>query len=151
MENLNQLKNYKQLNSTFYKNNGLDLKELKSNFYDFAMSTIVFQHIPSRDVRVNLKKEIYRTLKEGASFSFQMGYGDTIDGTCNHSSYEDNAFDKIGSNGMCDVQITPESEKTLINDLIKIGFKNILSKLQTQNKLSFIEQCQKLFLLNIMN
>jgi SAM-dependent methyltransferase len=117
--------NNKSLNSIFFKNNGLDLKELKSNYYDFVMSTIVFQHIPSREVRLNLKKEIYRILKEGGNFSFQMGHGDTVDTRYNHSSYKDNAFDKRGSNGMCDVQITPETENILINDLANIGFKNI--------------------------
>lgn len=125
-ENIKYCKeNYKSPNSNFFKNNGLDLKDLESNFYDFVMSTIVFQHIPSREVRLNLKKEIYRILKIGGSFSFQMGHGDTVDGRYNHSSYEDDAFGKAGSNGICDVQITPETEKVLINDLINIGFKNI--------------------------
>ena len=125
-ENIKYCKeNYESPNSKFFKNNGLDLKDLESNFYDFVMSTIVFQHIPSREVRLNLKKEIYRILKIGGSFSFQMGHGDTVDGRYNHSSYEDDAFGKGGSNGICDVQITPETEKVLINDLINIGFKNI--------------------------
>jgi SAM-dependent methyltransferase len=117
--------NYKDLKSTFYKNSGSDLSDISSNFYDFVMSTIVFQHIPVREVRVNLKKEIYRTLKCGGIFSFQMGHGKQILKSKNHSSYLDNAYSANGSNGMCDVQITPETEKDLIKDLEEIGFENI--------------------------
>ena len=63
LENINFCKsNYQDLTSSFFKNNGSDLKDLEGNFYDFIMSTIVFQHIPSREVRVCLKKEIYRLL-----------------------------------------------------------------------------------------
>ena len=68
-ENIKYCKeNYKSPNSKFFKNNGLDLKDLESNYYDFVMSTIVFQHIPSREVRLNLKKEIYRSISHGVDY-----------------------------------------------------------------------------------
>jgi len=107
------------------KNNGLYLKKIAINYYDFVISTIVFQHIPSREVRWNLKKEIYRISKIVGSFSYQMRHCDTVDIRDNHSSYEDDAFDKEGSNGKCDVQITQVTDKTLINDLLNIRYKNI--------------------------
>src|SRR5437868_12628950 len=36
--------------SFVYQNNGMDLSVVPANDFDFAFSTIVFQHIPSRDV-----------------------------------------------------------------------------------------------------
>ncbi len=37
-------------NAFVYQNNGMDLTVLPQGPYDFAFSTIVFQHIPSREV-----------------------------------------------------------------------------------------------------
>jgi len=122
--------------SLFYKNNGLDLKELDDNLYHFIMSTIVFQHIPVRKMRVSLKKEIYRLLKKNGTFSFQMGHGSFLNPRFNHSSYDTNAFSAKGSNGACDVQITPESEDLLVEDLYSIGFKDVNYKI----KKSFSDQ-----------
>jgi hypothetical protein len=49
--------------------------------YDFAFSTIVFQHIPSRDVIYNYVREVHRLLRPGALFKFQ------VQGRCHHADY----------------------------------------------------------------
>ncbi len=115
---------YKNQPSEFYKNSGKDLSQLKSDEYDFVMSTIVFQHICVHELRYKLKEEIYRVLKPGGIFSFQMGYGDiNFTGHTNPKSYYENGYDASNSNGSNDVRISNESE--LISDLESIGFKNI--------------------------
>jgi hypothetical protein len=40
--------------------------------FDFAFSTIVFQHIPSRDVIYSYVREVNRLLRKGALFKFQV-------------------------------------------------------------------------------
>jgi cyclopropane fatty-acyl-phospholipid synthase-like methyltransferase len=55
-----------------YQNNGMDLSVVEGGDFDFAFSTIVFQHIPSRDVIVNYVKEVHRLLRPGALFKFQV-------------------------------------------------------------------------------
>jgi len=59
-----------------YQNNGMDLTVLGERIFDFAFSTIVFQHIPSREVIENYVREVYRLLRPGALFKFQV-QGDT--------------------------------------------------------------------------
>ncbi len=76
-----------------YQNNGTDLTVLNGRWsrfyrflpaalrpplpvYDFAFSTIVFQHIPSREVIENYVREVNRLLRPGALFKFQV-QGDT--------------------------------------------------------------------------
>ena len=39
---------------------------------DFAFSSIVFQHIPSRDVIENYVREVQRLLRPGGLFKFQV-------------------------------------------------------------------------------
>jgi hypothetical protein len=51
---------YQNQPSNFYLNNGIDLQDLKSDEYDFVMSTIVFQHICVHELRYKLKQEIFR-------------------------------------------------------------------------------------------
>lgn len=55
-----------------FQNNGMDLSVLPDIGYDFAFSTIVFQHIPSREVIVNYVREVGRLLKPGSLFKFQV-------------------------------------------------------------------------------
>jgi cyclopropane fatty-acyl-phospholipid synthase-like methyltransferase len=55
-----------------YQNNGMDLSIVPVTDFDFAFSTIVFQHIPSREVIENYVKEVHRLLKPGALFKFQV-------------------------------------------------------------------------------
>jgi len=63
-------------NVFLYQNNGMDLSVLPEVVFDFAFSTIVFQHIPSREVIENYVREVHRVLRPGALFKFQV-QGDT--------------------------------------------------------------------------
>jgi SAM-dependent methyltransferase len=63
-------------NAFVYQNNGKDLDVLPAGLYDFAFSTIVFQHIPSREVIYSYVREVHRLLRPGALFKFQV-QGDT--------------------------------------------------------------------------
>ncbi|MGJ5813590.1 methyltransferase domain-containing protein [Paludibaculum fermentans] len=55
-----------------YQNNGMDLSVIPVADFDFAFSTIVFQHIPSREVIYNYVSEVSRLLRPGALFKFQV-------------------------------------------------------------------------------
>lgn len=55
-----------------FQNNGTDLAVLGDVDFDFAFSSIVFQHIPSRDVIYNYVREVHRLLRPGALFKFQV-------------------------------------------------------------------------------
>jgi SAM-dependent methyltransferase len=55
-----------------YQNNGMDLTVVPAGEFDFAFSTIVFQHIPSRAVIENYVREVNRLLRQGALFKFQV-------------------------------------------------------------------------------
>jgi SAM-dependent methyltransferase len=55
-----------------YQNNGTDLTVVPELSFDFAFSSIVFQHIPSREVIENYVQEVNRLLRPGALFKFQV-------------------------------------------------------------------------------
>ena len=59
-------------NAHVYQNNGTDLAVIPGGGFDFAFSTIVFQHIPSREVIENYVREVHRLLRPGALFKFQV-------------------------------------------------------------------------------
>ncbi len=69
-------------NAHVYRNNGKDLRALGGwrrwmGFhprirFDFAFSTMVFQHIPSRAIVENYVRETYALLRPGALFKFQV-------------------------------------------------------------------------------
>ncbi len=59
-------------NTRIYQNNGMDLSIVPAQEFDFAFSTIVFQHIPSREVIFNYVREVHRLLRPGALFKFQV-------------------------------------------------------------------------------
>ncbi|HUS07069.1 MAG TPA: class I SAM-dependent methyltransferase [Bryobacteraceae bacterium] len=59
-------------NAFVYQNNGKDLSVVQENRFDFAFSTIVFQHIPSREVIYSYVREVHRLLSPGALFKFQV-------------------------------------------------------------------------------
>src|SRR5215212_8902664 len=59
-------------NAFVYQNNGKDLTAVPGGEYDFAFSTIVFQHIPSREVIYSYVREVHRLLRPGALFKFQV-------------------------------------------------------------------------------
>jgi len=59
-------------NAFVYQNNGKDLTVIPDKQFDFAFSTIVFQHIPSYDVIESYVREVFRLLRPGALFKFQV-------------------------------------------------------------------------------
>jgi SAM-dependent methyltransferase len=59
-------------NVHIFQNNGADLQVIPVGDFDFAFSTIVFQHIPSREIIENYVREVHRLLKPGALFKFQV-------------------------------------------------------------------------------
>lgn len=59
-------------NVVFHVNNGVDLSDIEDDFFDFAVSLLVFQHIPSVEVIENYVREVHRTLRIGALFKFQV-------------------------------------------------------------------------------
>lgn len=54
------------------QNSGVDLAIFGDQEFDFAFSSIVFQHIPSKAVIENYVQEVNRVLKPGALFKFQV-------------------------------------------------------------------------------
>ena len=58
---------------------------LPTRAYDFAFSTIVFQHIPSRDVIYNYVREVNRLLRPGALFKFQVQGDASLQTTPDHT------------------------------------------------------------------
>ena len=59
-------------NAHLVQNSGADLQVLGDIQFDFAFSYIVFQHIPSREVIYNYAREVYRLLRPGGLFKFQV-------------------------------------------------------------------------------
>ena len=47
--------------------------------FDFAFSSIVFQHIPSREIIENYVREVSRLLRPGALFKFQVQGDSTLE------------------------------------------------------------------------
>lgn len=119
-------KNFDPLKSTFIKNNGSDMFEIASDSYDYVMSTIVLQHLCVHELRYKIKSEIYRVLKTSGIFSFQMGC-DLINKNSKNHNYYANNYTAMSSNGANDVEIV--NVENLINDLTKIGFKDISYKI----------------------
>jgi ubiquinone/menaquinone biosynthesis C-methylase UbiE len=128
--NISQNKNeYQSQNSNWYCNNGTDVSQLSDNEYDFIMSTIALQHIPVYDIRKSLITDLLRTLKPGATFSFQLGYGEGLESPIGpRVSYFENYYDAPGTNSVCDVRVNNEEE--VINDLKEIGFVNITTEVR---------------------
>ena len=63
-------------NVSFFVNNGSDLRVLGDRRFDFALSLLTFQHIPSKAVIENYIAETSRVLRPGALFKFEVqGYG----------------------------------------------------------------------------
>jgi len=56
---------------------GSALAPLTDGQFDFAFSFIVFQHIPSYDVIASYCKEVFRVLRPGSLFKFQVQGGTT--------------------------------------------------------------------------
>jgi SAM-dependent methyltransferase len=61
-----------------FQNNGKDLAVLGGTRFDFAFSSIVFQHIPSRDVIESYVRAVRRRLRWGRLFKFQVQGGQEL-------------------------------------------------------------------------
>jgi ubiquinone/menaquinone biosynthesis C-methylase UbiE len=60
-------------NVFLYQNNGQDLSVLPPGVrFDFAFSSIVFQHISRREIIESYVREVHRLLRPGALFKFQV-------------------------------------------------------------------------------
>jgi ubiquinone/menaquinone biosynthesis C-methylase UbiE len=70
-----------QTNIHVHQNNGMDLQAFSDCVFDFAFSSIVFQHIPSKAVIENYVREVSRVLRPGALFKFQIQGVPRDDGT----------------------------------------------------------------------
>lgn len=109
-----------------YPTNGYELDGVPSEKYDFAMSTIVFQHICVHDIRYNLLKEVNRILKPGGVFVLQMGFGKHDPETAKRfnsqfAGYYDNVYEARATNSGYDVQVTNQDDLT--NELKALGFE----------------------------
>ena len=137
---------YANQNSEWYGNSGVDLDALKSEEYDFVMSTIALQHIPVHEIRRSLMKEILRVMKPGAVFSFQMAYGPVEKPGGNPAAYYDNTYFARGTNSSWDVRVNDEQQ--VQEDLEEIGFQNVLTEVRdpfsdTQHPNWIYVRCQK--------
>ena len=61
------------------QNNGIDLAVLGEMRFDFAFSSIVFQHIPSRAVIESYVQAVHRRLRAGRLFKFQLQGAQELD------------------------------------------------------------------------
>jgi len=60
-------------NAHVFRNNGKDLTPVRDRApFDFAFSSMVFQHIPSRQIIENYVREVRSLLAPGALFKFQV-------------------------------------------------------------------------------
>jgi SAM-dependent methyltransferase len=76
-------------NAHVFQNNGMDLSVIPAgDGFDFAFSSIVFQHIPSREVIENYVREVHRLLKPGRLFKFQVQGGEGMDPTRPDDTWE---------------------------------------------------------------
>jgi len=115
---------YTEQASDWYCNNGVDVSSLKSDEYDFIMSTIALQHIPVYDIRKSILKDLLRTLKPGGIFSFQMGYGEHLESPLGpRVSYFENYYDAPGTNSVCDVRV--QNGDDVVSDLLEIGYDTV--------------------------
>jgi ubiquinone/menaquinone biosynthesis C-methylase UbiE len=68
-----------QRNVRLFQNNGKDLAVVGNVKFDFAFSYIVFQHIPSHAVIESYVREVYRLLRPGGLFKFQVQGGTAVE------------------------------------------------------------------------
>ena len=99
----------------------------KDKTYDIVFSVICLQHICVHDVRYSIMEDVYRILKPGGYFCWQMGYGGKPEVPPGARPYKvckwyDNIYDAEGTNSIYDVSILDENE--VKDDIMKIGFKS---------------------------
>jgi 2-polyprenyl-3-methyl-5-hydroxy-6-metoxy-1,4-benzoquinol methylase len=97
-----------------FENNGYEIKN-GNNEYDFIMSTIVFQHIPSYEIRYSILMDMFDLLKKDGLLSIQFA------DMSNSVGYFENKkeFDENNTNSRVD------NINYVINDLKNIGFKDV--------------------------
>jgi SAM-dependent methyltransferase len=95
-----------------YRNSGFDLTVVPNLPFDFAFSTLVFQHIPSRRIIYNYVREVNRLLLPGRLFKFQVR-GNTAD--------ESTASDPWVGVAFSDVQVVEMAEKTGFEARHRVG------------------------------
>lgn len=100
-----------------FNNNGVDLSEIESEYYDVVFSTICLQHICVHEIRFNFLKEFHRILKPGGAICIQMGFGP---GHIRTVGYFDNNYDAQYTNSGHDTRVDASTE--LEKDLIQIGY-----------------------------
>jgi ubiquinone/menaquinone biosynthesis C-methylase UbiE len=122
------LKSCNHNNYKLFVTDGISLNSLESDFYDFIMSTIVLQHIAVYDIRFKILSDIYRVMKNEGLFSFQMAIYNENKIKC--ANYYNNSWDASGTNGAFDVSVSDPNY--LINDLKKIGYKNITYEIKPE-------------------
>ena len=88
-------------NAHVFQNNGMDLAVLGGDDIDFAFSSIVFQHIPSREIIETYVREVHRVLRPGCLFKFQvqgdMKVSPQSDDTRVGVSFSDGEMDEIAT------------------------------------------------------
>jgi SAM-dependent methyltransferase len=94
-----------------WENNGKDIQPTAEGYYDFIMSHIVFQHISNYSVRYSIIEDMYKSLREDGLCSLHF-----MD-LSQSSEYFDECLDWMN----CRV----ENEQFLVDDFIKIGFKDV--------------------------
>jgi SAM-dependent methyltransferase len=62
-----------------FQNSGKDLDVLGGTRFDFVFTSIVFQHIPSREVIESYVRAVRRRLRRGCLFKFQVQGGEALD------------------------------------------------------------------------
>jgi SAM-dependent methyltransferase len=110
-------------NFDFFVNDGISVPQNKGKF-KFIFSTIALQHIPVRNVRNKIFKDLHDILEEDGLFSFQMAF--RLNGTKAKKGsvgYFRNLTGTRTTNGKRDVRI--ENPKHLIDDLKGVGFNHI--------------------------
>jgi SAM-dependent methyltransferase len=94
--------------------------------YDLVFSVICLQHICCHSIRIQIMSEIYKVLKPGGIFTFQMGFGDRKDKK-GFVGYYDDFFRASKTNGKMDVSFNDKS--FIEKDLTKIGFHSIVTEI----------------------
>ena len=72
-------------NVQLHVNNGADLSMFADSSFDFAISIIVFQHIPKRAIVENYIKETWRVLRPASLFKFQVQGAPEVEADPDHS------------------------------------------------------------------
>jgi len=100
-----------------YENDGFGLQESADSHYDFVTSIVVLQHVSLHSVRFNIMKEAFRILKTDGVFSFQL-----LKSGGTGKPYH---FDDVEESLKNRYNAFTEDNSFLIEDLTKIGFRNI--------------------------